>query len=235
MRRASTSIAVLTSGGLDSAILVADLCGQYARVQPLYVREGLYWEPVELEHLRRFLQAIEKPPHPTLSPSGGEGRVREALGPLVVLEMPVKDVYGEHWSVTGRNVPGADSPDQAVNLPGRNLLLLAKALPWCRLHGVPELALGPLASNPFPDASDEFFVRMEELAAQALEGRVAIRRPYARLHKTEVLARGKGLPLEWTFSCIRPVEGKHCGRCNKCGERKKAFADAGMTDPTEYA
>jgi 7-cyano-7-deazaguanine synthase len=46
---------------------------------------------------------------------------------------------------------------------------------------------------------------------------------------------GVGLPLEHTFSCIDPVDQLHCGRCNKCAERSHAFADAGMTDPTEYA
>ena len=53
------------------------------------------------------------------------------------------------------------------------------------------------------------------------------------------------LPLGWTFSCVRPIlaagpedrlpgGGRHCGTCNKCGERRRAFADAGLTDPTEY-
>ncbi len=219
MSETNAGIAVLTSGGLDSAILVAELAQRHRQVHPLYVREGLYWEPAELEHLRRFLGVLNRP----------------AVCPLVVLEMPVGDVYGEHWSLTGRETPDADSPDQAVHLPGRNLLLLSKALLWCRLNRVNELALAPLAANPFPDAGDEFFRRMEDLSALALEGRVAIRRPYAQLHKKEVLARGKGLPLEWTFSCLRPINGLHCGRCNKCAERQRAFAQAGMPDPTKYA
>jgi 7-cyano-7-deazaguanine synthase len=37
-----------------------------------------------------------------------------------------------------------------------------------------------------------------------------------------------------TFSCMRPVDGKHCGTCNKCAERRRAFASAGLSDPTEY-
>ncbi len=222
----NASIAVLASGGLDSAILIAELAvaglseaGYNQSVHPLYLREGLYWESAELEHLRRFLLELDRP----------------AVRPLVVLEMPVADVYGKHWSMTGEGAPDADSPDEAVHLPGRNLLLLAKALLWCRLNEVAQLALAPLAANPFPDASDDFFRRMEELSSLALGGRVAIRRPYARLHKAEVIARGRGLPLQWTFSCIRPIDGRHCGRCNKCAERRRAFAEAGVTDPTKYA
>jgi len=47
----------------------------------------------------------------------------------------------------------ADTPDDAVFLPGRNVLLLSKAMLWCHLHGVEEVALAPLESNPFPDAT----------------------------------------------------------------------------------
>jgi 7-cyano-7-deazaguanine synthase len=45
---------------------------------------------------------------------------------------------------------------------------------------------------------------------------------------------GRELPLEHTYSCIRPVSGLHCGQCNKCAERQRAFAEAGMVDPTVY-
>jgi 7-cyano-7-deazaguanine synthase len=113
-------------------------------------------------------------------------------------------------------------------------LLLSKALLWCYLHNVPALALGTLGSNPFPDATPAFFDSFAELVNSAVGGRVEVRLPYRDLHKVEVMQRGKGLPLEWTFSCIRPRRGKHCGICNKCAERKRAFSDAGMVDPTEY-
>src|SRR5579872_6676877 len=108
-------LAVLVSGGLDSAILVGEALGAGSAVHPLYVRNGLSWEPVEFQHLRRFLEAVHTP----------------ALRPLTVLEMPVADLYGDHWSVTGRGVPGADTDDGAVFLPGRNVLLLSKAMLWC--------------------------------------------------------------------------------------------------------
>jgi 7-cyano-7-deazaguanine synthase len=62
---------------------------------------------------------------------------------------------------------------------------------------------------------------------------VRILRPYAGLDKTEVMRRGRGLPLGLTFSCLRPAHGRHCGRCNKCRERREAFADAGLRDPTD--
>jgi 7-cyano-7-deazaguanine synthase in queuosine biosynthesis len=45
---------------------------------------------------------------------------------------------------------------------------------------------------------------------------------------------GKGLALELTFSCINPKGYEHCGDCNKCTERKKAFFAAGVFDKTRY-
>lgn len=213
------SQAVLISGGLDSAVLLAESLHDHARVYPLYVRTGLWWEAVELGHLRRFLQAIQGP----------------ALRPLEILDLPVRDLYGDHWSMTGRDVPDAATPDEAVFLPGRNVLLLAKALLWCHLKEVPAVALALLGSNPFPDATPEFFRAYQDAVNQAVGGHVQVLRPYANLHKTEVLHRGRGLPLELTFSCIRPVEELHCGRCNKCEERRRSFVEAGMTDRTAYA
>src|SRR5262249_36643105 len=123
---AGVPLAVLVSGGLDSAILVGEALRSHPAVHPLYVRSGLHWEAVELRCLRRFLAAVRAP----------------ALRPLVLLDLPVTDLYGEHWSLTGRGVPDADSADEAVFLPGRNVLLLAKAMLWCRLHKVHALALG---------------------------------------------------------------------------------------------
>src|SRR5262245_48339064 len=121
-------LAVLVSGGLDSAILLAESLARHPTVYPLYVRCGLYWEPVELDHLRRFLVAIAAP----------------NLRPLLVLDMPVRDLYAAHWSLTGDNVPGPETADEAVFLPGRNVLLLAKSLLWCHLNHVPAVALAPL-------------------------------------------------------------------------------------------
>ncbi len=215
----STTLAVLVSGGLDSAILVGTAARDHTAVQPLYVRQGLFWEEVELAHLRRFLAALPG----------------NAVLPLHVLDLPVSDLYDRgHWSVSGQAVPDAATPDEAVYLPGRNVLLLAKALLWCHLHDVPAVALGALGGNPFPDATPEFFADFAACVDRAVGGQVRVLRPFAAVHKADVMRRGADLPLHLTFSCIRPVRGAHCGRCNKCAERRRAFADAGLVDHTPY-
>jgi 7-cyano-7-deazaguanine synthase len=95
--------------------------------------------------------------------------------------------------------------------------------------------MAPLESNPFPDATAEFYDAFSAAMNRGVGGAVRVVLPYRGLHKTDVLRRGVGMPLAWSFSCIRPVGRAHCGRCNKCAERRKGFAEAGLPDPTHYA
>jgi 7-cyano-7-deazaguanine synthase len=215
----NSTIGVLASGGLDSCVLVAHLLRQGHGVRPFYVRCGLLWEREELSALRAFLQAVAAP----------------GLGELVVFDLPLGDLYGEHWSIDGRNAPDANSPDGAVYLPGRNALLCMKPALWCGMHGIGQLALATLAGNPFPDATDKFFRDFETLLAEATGNRVSLLHPFATMKKEDVLVAGKGLPLELTFSCIVPRDGLHCGQCNKCAERQRAFRALAMDDPTRYS
>ena len=131
-------------------------------------------------------------------------------------------------------MPGSETADEAVYLPGRNLLLTIKAAVWCRLRGISTLALGCLGSNPFPDSTPAFFCMLEELLNRAMGGELRLIRPFDRMHKDDVVRRGRDLPLHLTFSCINPSGEFHCGVCNKCAERKKGFRDAGLTDLTTY-
>ncbi len=212
-------IGVLLSGGLDSSILLGYLLAQGFEVQPFYVRCGLAWEPEEVRAVQSYLAAI------------GPMRLHE----LVVLELPLSDLYENHWSRTGLDVPGATSPDNAVYLPGRNALLIIKAALWCQLHGIRQLALGVLGTSPFADASGEFFTALQTALNCNPDGPIRLLRPLADMTKLQVMELGCGLPLEHTFSCIAPQSGLHCGRCNKCMERQSAFAQVRAKDPTRYA
>jgi 7-cyano-7-deazaguanine synthase len=197
------SVCVLVSGGLDSCVMLAELAKHYRRVYPVFIRQGLVWEDAELRHLRRFLQAIRHEP-------------------LTILQLPCADLYGKHWSTNGRRVPGAKTPDEAVYLPGRNLMLLSKAAVFCALHKIPVIAVGSLGHNPFPDATPKFHRDFARVSG------VRVIAPFRRLTKMQVIRRGRQLPLHLTFSCLAPKRGRPCGRCNKCAERQHAFRRAGV-------
>jgi 7-cyano-7-deazaguanine synthase len=116
-------------------------------------------------------------------------------------------------------------------------MLLSKAAAFCSLHKVDTIAVGSLGHNPFPDATPKFFRDFATAASEALGLRIKIIAPFRTLTKEQVIRRGLRLklPLHLSFSCIAPKHGRHCGHCNKCAERQKAFRTAGVEDLTRYA
>ena len=211
-------IAALASGGLDSCVMLRELAARGAAVLPVYVRAGLSWERAEIHWLERFLAAADI----------------DRVSRLEILDLPVADLYGEHWSVTGRDVPGFASTLDSNYLPGRNLLLLSKLAVFCALRDADAVAMAPLDDNPFPDATEEFFRSFETTASRALDRPLTIELPFRHRSKSEVVRLGLGMPLALTFSCIRPHGFDHCGDCTKCAERQFGFAAAGVRDPTRY-
>ncbi len=210
---------LLLSGGLDSAILLAEFVKQDARVQPFYIETGCVWQTEERRSLELFIDALDN----------------AFVEPVVDLKMPIADLYGKHWSTTGEKVPDESTPDSAVYLWGRNPMLLMKAILWCSMHDIPQLALATLDKNPFADATPQFFEPFEQALAIATGNSVEIICPLSHLSKQQVLALGAGLPLQLTFSCLAPIEGMHCGECNKCAERRRGLQSLPEGDSTFYA
>jgi 7-cyano-7-deazaguanine synthase len=214
-----SKIAVLVSGGMDSSILTVDLADQGNEVYPVYIEQDLFWEATELDYLERFLKEVN----------------HANIRPLKKLLLPAADLYDSHWSVSGNDVPDEKTADEAVYLPGRNLLLLSKAGIWCSLNNIKTIALAPLKGNPFSDNTDLFYDSMVRIIDIAVDWHLEIIRPYSTKDKDEVIEIGRRLPLELTFSCIKPISGLHCGACNKCAERKIAYRKLGLNDNTDYA
>jgi len=228
--------AILLSGGLDSAVLLADEASANAgrpaaNVQPVYVSAGLAWEAAERAAIARLL---ETPPF--------RGRV----APLVSLAVDMRDVYAAtHWAVEGKP-PAYHTPDEDVYLPGRNIILLAKAAVYCAAAGLGRVVIGTLAHNPFPDATPEFRASLAHALTLGLAHSIHIDAPYAEVEKAAVVRRGAelGVRFEITLSCMNPPvtageqsappAARHCGLCSKCRERHDAFVAAGTSDPTEY-
>jgi 7-cyano-7-deazaguanine synthase len=214
------AVCVLTSGGLDSGVLIAELAKECSIVQPVYVRCGLFWEQPERHWLQRFLKKLR-------------GRHRH-IRPLKILSMDLREIYGDHWSLTGKDVPDYHSDDFEVYLPGRNIILLAKTAVFCVLNGISSIATAPLSANPFPDGTPQFYHRFQDVLSEGMATKLSIRIPFRQLTKGEVIRIGRDLPLELTFSCICPKDRLHCGECGKCAERIKAFHTAGIEDRTTY-
>lgn len=214
--------AVLFSGGLDSAVLLAMERRVYDPVWPIHVRAGLAWEDAEARAIARLLAV---PPF--------DGHVKA----VTTLHLDMRDVYPPtHWAIVGRP-PAYDTPDEDVYLEGRNIVLASKAAVLCARLKVERLALGPLAGNPFPDATPEFIAALSHALSLGLGRPLDVVTPLVAMHKEDVVRRGLdfGVPLALTLSCMNPQGDRHCGRCSKCRERRDAFRVAGVSDQTEYA
>src|SRR5688500_912512 len=167
--RSRSATAVLLSAGLDSAVLAAAEARDGV-VHPVYVNVGLAWEANELAMLAALLAT---PPY-------------AGLAPLARLSFPAGDLYSPtHWAIVG-TPPGFDTPDEDVYLAGRNVMLLSKAGIHCAQKRIPRIAIGPLAGNPFPDATPEFFASMSRTLSLGLAHDITIDAPLAHLHKSDV-------------------------------------------------
>ena len=215
---------MLLSGGLDSAVLAAQEARTYV-VHPVYVAGGLAWEDGE----QRIVQSLLSGPPFSNGPY--------PMMPLARLEFSMRDLYPpSHWALRG-TPPAYDTPDEDVYLHGRNIALLSKAAVYAAARGITRIVVAPLAGNPFPDATPQFFSAMSSALSIGLAMPIAIETPFAGLHKEDVVTIGAalGVPFELTLSCMNPSGTTHCGRCSKCRERRDAFHAAGVPDPTTYA
>src|SRR3989338_6108149 len=218
MEPAQSKACVLVSGGIESSVLLWDATSRYESVIPVYVQNHLSWEYAELFCLKNFLRHVKS----------------SKLEPLKVINLFINELYGNHWSITGTKVPGANSKDEEVYLPGRNLALLTKVAIFAALHDISSIEIGVLKGNPFSDSTKAFFSKISKVFSLGLNKEIQVRAPFLKYKKEEVIMMGRKLPLEFTFSCINPKGYEHCGDCNKCVERKKTFFAVEIFDKTKY-
>ncbi|PIQ85040.1 MAG: 7-cyano-7-deazaguanine synthase [Candidatus Omnitrophica bacterium CG11_big_fil_rev_8_21_14_0_20_45_26] len=220
MIRKSERTALLLSGGIDSAILLHRLLQKKCTVYPVYIQSHYLWEHAELYWLKKLLHRLKSSAY---------------LKSLTVLKTRMDDVLKHSWAINGKAVPGRSSRDEAVYLPGRNLLLIAKVSVFAAQNRISQIALAPLASNPFPDATHRFFRHYAKTLSLAFNTDFTIKTPFRTNRKYRLLQSVPYFPFELTFSCLHPKSYRHCGRCNKCMERKRAFRRSGLEDKTIYA
>ena len=189
---ASEQLVVLASGGADSAVLVADQAARGQLVQPVYVRFGLAWEEVEEAHLRQFLAAV--PEH-------------LGIRPLAVLALPSRTCTALIGAFRGPAHPTRPPLTRPSTCPGATFCCSPRPPYGAPSTGSTGLPWGRCRGNPFADSSREFLSGFASSASLALGQEVKVTTPFAGMSKAEVLALGRDLPLDLTFSCIAPIGG----------------------------
>ena len=126
---------------------------------------------------------------------------------------------------------------QPIIVPFRNAIFLSVAVAHSIGIGAKKIFYGAQSSDAqfYPDCRKEFYQSFEKTAQYGTETKIQIEAPFSDITKAELIKKGKELsvPFELTWSCYFDRE-KHCGKCESCVNRKKAFKEANILDPTVY-
>lgn len=212
-------VALLLGGGIESTFLLHELLAGRSDVHPVHISCGLIWDTAERSFIERFLVEHASP----------------RLRPLIRIHVPLAGFLGNHWAVTGINVPQSTDDSSRLEIPLRNLTLLGLALHTVKHVPGIQLMTGTTADNHYPDGSRPYFDLCEPILSLEAGQPIRILTPVIGITKTEVIRRSPGPVLAGSFSCVSPVADGHCGRCIKCGRRQASFAAANVADPTRYA
>lgn len=216
---------VLTSGGLDSATVLAMAHRSGRQCYALSFDYGQRHRS-ELAAAARVAGAFEGTVHKTVALDlrgiGGSALTDDAI------EVPTQPTTG---------IP-------VTYVPARNTVFLSIALGWAEVVGAQEIHLGVNAVDysGYPDCRPEFIKAFGNLAAVAtkagVEGNpIKICTPIIDMTKAEIISAGVELGLDYsmTVSCYQATEsGVACGVCDSCRLRAQGFRDAGIDDPTRY-
>ncbi len=132
-----------------------------------------------------------------------------------------------------------------VWIPGRNILFLSTAASLADSLMEPvDIVFGANKEEgeSFPDNTLEFVNRMNQAISLGCVNKVSVKSPFSDSIKGGIVSFliEKKAPLVYTSSCYnvknwsddrKPI---HCGRCESCQRRKRAFLDTKNSDPTVY-
>jgi len=218
---------VLLSGGLDSMV-VAGL----AREQDYAVHA------LTIDYQQRHRVEL-----------AAASRIAAHLGVAEHITLPLDlSQFGGSALTADIDVPKDGVEEGAIPItyvPARNTIFLSLCLGLAEARGARDIFIGvnALDYSGYPDCRPDFIDSFEataNLATKAgVEGRgFTIHTPLIDMTKADIAAQAARLKLDsaMSWSCYDPAsDGRACGRCDSCRLRKKGFAEAGLTDGTDYA
>ena len=131
----------------------------------------------------------------------------------------------------------AEENMKSTVVPFRNGIMLAIATGIAESHGLTRVYIANHGGDHtiYPDCRPDFIQAMDGAATAGTFVNVRIEAPYTNITKADIVCRGTALGVDYskTWSCYKGSD-VHCGKCGTCVERKEAFLEAGVKDPTEY-
>lgn len=141
---------------------------------------------------------------------------------------------------SGGEIPEGHYADENMRrtvVPFRNGIMLAVAGGLAESLGAEGLVIAAHTGDHtiYPDCREDFMEAMADALRFGTYGAIRLLRPFIDMTKGDIAAEGGRLGVDFsrTWSCYKGGE-VHCGRCGTCVERREAFQQAGLPDPTVY-
>ena len=214
-------VVVLLSGGMDSVTAFYQALPDYAVVAALSFDYGSKHNHKEIPYAQYHCR---------------QAGVRHE----VITMGFVNDLFSSNLLASGGKIPEghyeASNMKQTV-VPFRNGMMLSIAAGYAESLEVDGLVIAAHAGDHaiYPDCREEFMKSMADAIQYGTYAEVQVIRPFITMTKAQIAARGAELNVDFamTWSCYKGRD-IHCGTCGTCVERREAFLDAGVPDPTEY-
>ena len=221
---------VLLSGGLDSCTTLAIAKSEAFDIHALSFRYGQRHE-IEIDAAHRIAVALDVKNHTTVDID-----LRSFGGSALTSDIDVPK--GRSNEEIGSGIP-------VTYVPARNTIFLSFALAWAEVLAAQDIFIGvnALDYSGYPDCRPEFIASFERLANLATKAGVEgiaqfrIHAPLIEMSKAQIIRTGINLGVYYslTLSCYDPSpSGEACGECDSCHLRKKGFAEASISDQTQY-
>ena len=130
-----------------------------------------------------------------------------------------------------------DTNMKSTVVPFRNGIMLSIACGLAENRGLQRVLIANHGGDHaiYPDCRPDFIAAMDAAMKAGTYNGVKLAAPFTHLTKADIVRRGVALGIDYgqTYSCYRGG-ARHCGTCGTCTERREAFRQAGIPDPTIY-
>jgi len=178
-----------------------------------------------------------------------------------IIALPFLDEFtkisGSTLSQSGKEVPEINKFEQldseeltkrtakSVWVPGRNILFISIAASYAdSLDTSVDILFGANEeeASTFPDNTTEFVKRMNHSIELGCMNDIEVIAPFHEKQKSKIIhfLKEKDALIEFSSSCYQVKEWTkeehpiHCGICESCQRRKRAFQIVKKDDPTRY-
>ena len=213
----TTPIVALTSGGLDSTVMIHTLLSQNYEVYPLFFDYKQRNYLPERDGLLNFMTHLR-----TLNLPGKLHTAKIIPLPLQFLNTPLQDDTQRLSASSDLNFTQTKNNEF---VPCRNILFLTFAAAYASSLNISTLAIGSHKEKlfPFPDSSPKFLNSMEKTLSIGTDKPWLITRPWINTYKSGIISYAKkhNIPYELTYTCYAGTTPP-CGTCRACKDRQTA-------------